>query len=49
MVKNTYNEILEMIVSACKRNFADDVKDKENTIIECATQIYIAQMNMHRE
>lgn len=48
MVKRTYNEILEMIVNACKRNFLDDVEGKEDTIIECATKIYIKEMEVNQ-
>ena len=48
MVKSSYNEILEMVVNACRRNFPDDIEDKENTIIECATKIYIKQMEVNQ-
>ena len=41
--KKTYNDILTMIVDACRRNFTDGVEGKEQTIIECATKIYIEQ------
>lgn len=42
--KKTYNDILTMIVDACRRNFTDGVENKEQTIIECATKIYIEQV-----
>lgn len=41
--KKTYNDILAMIVDACRRNFRDGAKGREQTIIECATKIYIKQ------
>ena len=42
-MRKTYNDILTMIVDACRRNFTDGVENKEQTIIECATKIYIKQ------
>lgn len=44
MEKNIFKEILTMIEIACKRIFDDGVDNKEDTILQCATQIYIAQM-----
>lgn len=41
----TYKEIVRMIGNACNDEFYSGVKDLKATIIESATQIYIAQMN----
>ena len=40
----SFNEIMKMIVNACNHNFYSGAKDIKNTVVECATQIYIAQM-----
>lgn len=40
----TYKEILLMIVDACTTAFYSGLLYREEKIIECATQIYIAQM-----
>ena len=47
MVEKSYNEIMRMIINACNNYFNSDAKDEKKTIIECATQIYIAQINTH--
>lgn len=42
-----YKDVLEMVSDACKDVFYDGVKNgKQNTVIECATQIYIKQMEL---
>ena len=42
-----YKDVLEMVSDACKNVFYDGVKNgKQNTVIECATQIYIKQMEL---
>ena len=45
MAEKSYDEIMGMIINACNNYFYSGAKDKEKTVIECATQIYIAQMN----
>lgn len=45
MKNQTFKEILQMIDSACNSIYYAGSKGKENTVIECATRIYIAQMN----
>lgn len=42
--KKTYGEILRMIVSACNTSLYSGTKEIKETVVECATQIYIAQM-----
>ena len=39
----TFNEILKMIHNACIETFDGD-KGRKEIVIQCATQIYIAQM-----
>ena len=41
----SFRKIVEMIVDACSVSFYSGAKDAKETIINCATQIYIAQMN----
>lgn len=45
MAEKSYDEIMRMIINACNNHFYDVAKDEKKTVIECATQIYIAQMN----
>lgn len=45
MAEKSYDEIMRMIKNACCNHFYSGAKDEKKTIIECATQIYIAQMN----
>lgn len=45
MAEKSYNEIMQMIIKACNNHFYTGAKDEKKTVIECATQIYIAQMN----
>lgn len=45
MAKKSYNEIMQMITNACNEHFYSGAKDVKEIVIECATQIYIAQMN----
>lgn len=42
--KMSYDEILRMIINACNNGFYSGVKEIKETVIECATQIYIEQM-----
>ena len=44
MAEKSYNEIMRMIINACNDNFYNGAKDEKKTVIESATQIYIAQM-----
>ena len=41
----TYKDILRMVESACAAVFYSGAKGVETSVIESATQIYIAQMN----
>ena len=45
MAEKSYDEIMQMIIKACNNYFYSGVKDEKKAVIECATQIYIAQMN----
>ena len=46
MAEKSYDEIMRMIINACDNYFYNDITiDEAKTIIECTTQIYIAQMN----
>lgn len=45
MAEKSYDEIMRMIINACNNHFYGVAKDEKKTVIECATQIYIAQMN----
>lgn len=45
MAEKSYDEIMRMIINACNNHFYGVEKDEKKTVIECATQIYIAQMN----
>lgn len=44
MLEMTLKEIMKMVKNACSANFGDRAGNDVKTIIECATQIYIAQM-----
>lgn len=44
MGNRSFEEILSMVTSACNRVFLDGDFNKKTVILECATQIYIAQM-----
>ncbi len=44
MNKKTFNEILRIINNACNDVFYSGARDVKATVIECATRIYIAQM-----
>lgn len=39
----TFEEILKMVSNACTNVFYSGDKDAKQTVIECATQIYIAE------
>lgn len=43
MVDKTFREIVAMITDACNASFYSGAKDIKETVINCATQIYIAQ------
>lgn len=47
--KKSFSEILSMVVSACNKEFYRGASDITDTALECATQIYIAQMNIEQE
>lgn len=40
----TYKEILQMVESACSQTFYYGSKGFTETVLKCATEIYIAQM-----
>lgn len=40
----TYEEIVKMIVRACNHTFNNGWSGCRETILQCATQIYIEQM-----
>ena len=42
MEHNSFEEILQMVASACNATFG--IRDIRSNVLECATQIYIAQM-----
>lgn len=44
MENKTFDEIIRMITKSCRDIWYNGTQGKENTIIECATKIYIAQM-----
>lgn len=44
MENKSFEEIVRMIANACNSVFYAGTKDRKDTILECATQIYIAQM-----
>ena len=44
MENKPFKEILQMVSSACNATFTNGTRDIRNTVLECATQIYIAQM-----
>lgn len=50
MLKN-YEETLDMIANAVTRQFyrGTDYDGLKNTIVECATKIYIAQIQLEKE
>ena len=43
---DTFKDILSMVDNACSRVFYTGSKDAKETVIQCATQIYIQQMRM---
>ena len=44
MTDKSFAEILSMVANACNREFYSGTKELKETVLECATQIYIAQM-----
>lgn len=49
MIEKSFNDIMGMIVESCNNRFRNGISDQYETIIKCATQIYIAQMGAHAE
>ena len=47
-MKMKFDEIMIMLYNACYEVFDGDVKGHEETLIQCATQIYMAQMNKNK-
>lgn len=45
----TFQETMRMITSACDRCFLAGAEGCREAIIQCATQIYIAQMEKDKE
>lgn len=43
-MNKSFREILEMVESACSRTFYNGSKGFQETVLKCATEIYIAQM-----
>lgn len=43
-MEKSFNEILSIILDACDKNFYSGIRDLQETALECATQIYVAQM-----
>jgi hypothetical protein len=44
MANKSFREIVSMIVNTCNSEFYHGTNGNHSTILECATQIYIAQM-----
>ena len=44
MENKSFKELVQMITNACNAVFPAGTRDIRHTVIECATQIYIAQM-----
>ena len=45
MAEMSYGEIVNMIVRSFNNLFNNGIGDEKKTLMECATKIYIAQMN----
>lgn len=45
----TYYEIVRMVANACVKCFRNGTGGCQETVVQCATQIYIAQMNKNEE
>lgn len=45
MAEKLYDGIMKMIINSCNNHFHRGVQDEMKTIIECTTQIFIANMN----
>ena len=45
----SYEEIVSMIVRVYNRIFNNGIGEHKDKLMECATQIYIAQMNKRTE
>lgn len=44
MDNKSFKEILQMVKNACDDSFYTGTKDIKDNVLECATQIYIAQI-----
>lgn len=44
MANKSFSDIVYMVVKACNENSFGDTKDIRDSVLACATQIYIAQM-----
>lgn len=46
MQKQSYKEILLMVGNACNTTFYNGTRDIRDSVVECATKIYIEQMRL---
>ena len=46
MQKQSYKDILLMITNACNKTFYCGTKEIRDSVVECATKIYIEQMRL---
>jgi hypothetical protein len=44
MENKSFDEIMRMIIRSCNNYYSSGTAGEKKTVIECATQIYIAQM-----
>lgn len=44
MENKSFYEILKMVTNGCNDIFSNGIRDIRPNVLECATQIYIAQM-----
>ena len=45
----TFQEIMIMVANACVKCFHNGTSGCQETVVQCATQIYIAQMEKDKE
>lgn len=45
----TFQEIMIMVANACVKCFRNGTSGCQETVVQCATQIYISQMNKKEE
>ena len=43
MENKSFKDILQMVASACTATFTNGTRDIRAVVLECATQIYLAQ------